>query len=327
MKYAKGILALVVLVALAIGIYFYWQHQARYPSTDDAYVQANIITIAPEITGRVTAVNVVENQLVAAGDVLFTLDDTVFANAVQQAEQQVQSLQKTGEALAQQVVAATAQVTSATAAKQVADEQAARTQTLLGQGNASQVQGDDDTAAAVQAAAALDSAQSGLAQANADVIANQDDVVAAQAQLNTAQLALDHATVKAPVAGWIANLTLRPGSVVAAYQPQFALVDAGDWWVDANFAETDLPRIVAGLPVSIEVDMLPGVTLTGKVASLGIGSGSSFSLLPAQNASSNWVKVTQRFAVRVTLDEPVQGLRVGASANATVDTTAAPVAP
>lgn len=326
MKYLKAILGVGALVIIAAALWLYWQHAAKYPSTDDAYVQANIITIAPELTGRVTVVNVVQNQLVAAGDVLFQIDDTTFANAAKQAGLQVKSLQQGNQALIEQVTAATGQVASATTTKQVADDQATRTQTLFTGGNATQVQVDADKAAAIQAAAALAAAQSQLAEANSAVTRNQDAIVVAQSQLDTAKISVDQAIVKAPVAGWIANISLRPGSVVAAYQPQFSLVDAESWWVDANFQETDLPRIVAGLPVTVSVDMMPGASMSGRVSSLGIGSGATFSLLPAQNASGNWVKVTQRFPVRVTLDKPPAGLRVGASATATVDTTVAPAA-
>lgn len=99
------------------------------------------------------------------------------------------------------------------------------------------------------------------------------------------------------------------------------MVDSGAWWVDANFKETDLPRIAEGQPVTITIDMLPGTTLTGKVGSIGRGSGSTFALLPAENASGNWVKVTQRFPVRIELDNTDPSLRVGASTSVRVDTS------
>jgi membrane fusion protein (multidrug efflux system) len=125
----------------------------------------------------------------------------------------------------------------------------------------------------------------------------------------------------------VTNVSLRPGSVVAAYQPLFSLIDASEWWVSANFKETDLVRIAPGMAVTVSVDMLPGRTFAGHVDSVGMGSGATFALLPAQNASGNWVKVTQRFPLRVALDAVDPGLKVGASATVTVDTTGASPSP
>ena len=153
------------------------------------------------------------------------------------------------------------------------------------------------------------------------VAAKQDDILSARAQLEIDKANLNWTKVYATADGWIANLSLRPGSAVSANAPQFSIVESSDWWVDANFKETALSRIRPGQPVRIQIDMLPGVTLTGKVASIGRGSGDTFSLLPSENASGNWVKVTRRFPVRVTLDPTDAQLRVGGSSKVTVDTT------
>ena len=151
-------------------------------------------------------------------------------------------------------------------------------------------------------------------------------VRAARAALKRAQIALSHAVVYAPADGWIANLSLRPGDVITTGQSLFSIVEKNDWWVTANFKETALSRIRAGQPASITVDMYPDMKLTGTVASLGMGSGAIFSLLPPENATGNWVHVTQRFPVRIHLDyqpspEQEQHLRAGSSVTATVDTT------
>ena len=146
-------------------------------------------------------------------------------------------------------------------------------------------------------------------------------MVSAQAALQTAELNLTRTTVTAPVDGWIANLSLREGTAVTAYAPLFSMVDASEWWVEANFKETDLARITEGQPAAVSVDMLPRLTLTGRVASIGRGSGSTFALLPAENASGNWVKVTQRFRLRIALESTDPGLRAGASASVQVDTS------
>ena len=323
----KIILAVAILAIGALGLWFYWQRQSQYPSTEDAYIQANIITIAAQITGAVKSVEITENQPVKAGDVLFMLDDTLLRNAVIQAQAHNDTIAQMAESLTREVDAASAAVASATTAKKAADDQLARSTTLLQQGNIAQSVLETDRSKAAQAAAALDGARSQLAAAQAAVSANSQSALEAAAQLVSAQTNLGQAIVTAPVDGWVTNVSLRPGSVVAAYQPLFSLIDASEWWVSANFKETDLVRIAPGMAVTVSVDMLPGRTFAGHVDSVGMGSGATFALLPAQNASGNWVKVTQRFPLRVALDAVDPGLKVGASATVTVDTTGAGPSP
>ena len=129
--------------------------------------------------------------------------------------------------------------------------------------------------------------------------------------------------VTAPSDGILSNVTLRPGATVQAGPPLFAIIEANRWWVDANFKETDLARIKVGQPATVYLDMYPGATFDGVVESISAGSGATFSVLPPENATGNWVKVTQRFPVRITITNPPadKPLRVGASASVTIDTT------
>jgi membrane fusion protein (multidrug efflux system) len=199
---------------------------------------------------------------------------------------------------------------------------------LFERGDAAQARLDDAQSSRDQARARVSQAAAALAAARKQAGTPGTDnatVRAAQAALQQARIALAHATITAPVAGWVANLSLRPGDVVSPGQPLFSLVEDGPWWVDANFRETDLARIRPGQPVSVVVDMYPGLTMQGEVTVIGAGAGAVFSLLPPQNATGNWVKVTQRFPIRIALtppDDPAMQLRVGASATATVDTSA-----
>jgi membrane fusion protein (multidrug efflux system) len=150
-------------------------------------------------------------------------------------------------------------------------------------------------------------------------------------QLRSAAAGLDKAThdrvqthVTAPAGGWVTNASLRPGAIVQAGTPAFAIVEDGDWWVDANFKETDLGRIKPGQKASIRLDMYPGLTLDGVVESISAGSGATFSVLPPENATGNWVKVTQRFPIRIKITSapsPDKPLRLGSSATVTIDTT------
>ena len=325
----KPILLIGLLLASAGGMYKWWAYQAAFPSTDDATLQADILTIAPQVAGKIETVAVAENAHVKAGDVLFTLDAGALQAAFDMARAQLDLATQSSAASTDQIAAAEANMTSATAALSQAEADLARDTTLAASGDVAEAAVQKLQTAVDQAAAAKSAAQAALNAARDQAGDGRTPAIkAAQAALDQAALALSHATVTAPASGWIANLRLRPGQVVSVGQPLFSIVEDSDWWVDANFKETDLARITPGQSVAISIDMYPGLSLTGKVESLGAGSGAVFSLLPPQNATGNWVKVTQRFPVRIPLDplpsgSPIQ-LRVGASVTATVDAKAAP---
>lgn len=328
MKFLKPVLLVAALAAAAGGLAWWWHRQTIYPSTDDAYVRANILTISPQVPGRVSQVLATEGARVEAGEVLVRLDTASLQAAVAAAQAQLDLAMQASGAAVSQVDAAAAALDAAKSA--LADAEAAyrRSRSLFDRGDVAQAVLDEAQAARDQAAARVDQAEASLRAARDQVgVAGAENatVRAARAGLNQARIALDHATITAPAAGWVANLSLRPGYVVSPGQALFSLVEDGDWWIDANFRETDLARIRPGQPVSVAIDMYPGLDLTGEIAIIGAGSGAVFSLLPPQNATGNWVKVTQRFPVRIALtppDDPAFRLRVGASATATVDTTA-----
>lgn len=323
MKSLKLVAILVMLGVIGIGLFLFWRHEERYPSTQDAYVGANIIYIAPQVTGQVSEVHVDENQAIKSGDLLFTIDDTQFKAAVDQSKADLDSAEQQAKSVATQITSAEASVASAQSAYDTAQKALAREQVLFSTGDVSQASLDQSTSDFAKASAELTSSQSNLLALQSVLAARQDDILSARAQLEIDSANLAWTKVYASADGWIANLTLRPGSSVSANSPQFSIVESADWWVDANFKETSLPRIRAGQPVTVRIDMFPGLTLTGKVASIGRGSGDTFSLLPSENSSGNWVKVTRRFPVRIELDPTDAPLRVGGSSKVVVDTTAA----
>lgn len=324
MKNLKLIAAVVLILAIALGLYFWWQYQNLHPSTEDAYLRAHIVQISAQVPGEVSEIDVSENQKVEKGQILFRLDPAQYQNSYAAAQAQEQMAQEAVQSSASAIVAAEQAVQSAKSSLNTASQQLARTESLFTSGNISQSVLEQQQSTVAKAKAELDSARSNLTQARSDAQSKRDNLAAVRAQLATAKLNLDHTVIKAPASGWIANLDLRNGSTVTAYAPLFALVESGQWWVQANFKETDLSRIRPGQPVSIHIDMLPGSTLKGHVESVGFGSGSTFSLLPSENASGNWVKVTQRFPVRIALDKTDLTLRTGASVSATVNTTVQP---
>lgn len=328
MKLAQTILVIFLLGGAGGGLYLWWQHGTIHPSTDDAYLQAGTVTIAPQVGGQVETVAVADNQYVAAGDVLFAIDTASLTAARDAAQAQLDIANQTAGSSSAEVSAAEAQLASANAALADASADLARQQSLFNLGDVAQAALDPSLAGASQAQAAVDAAEANLQAARARSGATGPEnagVRAARASLTQTEIALAHATVAAPAAGWITNITLRPGQFVSPGQPLFSLVEDGAWWIDANFKETDIARIRPGQPATVALDMYPGLTLAGEVESIGLGSGAAFSLLPAENATGNWVKVTQRFPIRVRLNErpsdPAMQLRVGASATVTIDTS------
>ncbi|QFT75406.1 HlyD family secretion protein [Ruegeria sp. THAF33] len=321
MKPLKIAAVALILAAIAVGLVLFWRHEERYPSTQDAYLGANIIYVAAQVTGQVADVHVIENQPVKNGDLLFTIDDTQFKASVDAAKANLDSAIQQAKSYSTQIAAAEASVDSAQSAYDTALKSFERAKALFASGDVAQASLDQTASDFAQASARLTTSQSSLLALKSGLQAKQDDILSARAQLEIAETNLAWTNIHAAADGWIANLTLRPGSSVSANAPQFSIVESSDWWVDANFKETALTRIRPGQPVTIRVDMLPGTTLTGKVASIGRGSGDTFSLLPSENASGNWVKVTRRFPVRIELDPTDAPLRVGGSSKVVVDTT------
>jgi membrane fusion protein (multidrug efflux system) len=321
-------IALLVLLAVTIGgVLLYWRHTELYPSTDNAYTGANVVRVAAQINGVVMDVYVRDDDKVASGDPLFDLEPALYEAALRNARAQFDA-------------ASAAAGTAADALKAAADKlETARAglEDAIGkyrQAKDAQKPGEptsDGLTAALKgwhdALQAFDGAESEYQKAQDAKLT----ITTPTTQLRAAAAGLDKAThdlvqthVVAPASGWVTNASLRPGAIVQAGTPVFALVEEGHWWVDANFKETDLGRIKPGQPAAIRLDMYPGLSLDGVVESISAGSGATFSVLPPENATGNWVKVTQRFPVRIKITrapDPDKPLRVGASAMVSIDTT------
>ncbi|MCB1745698.1 MAG: HlyD family secretion protein [Gammaproteobacteria bacterium] len=325
-------LRMLIVVALCAGIGYglreYWLWRELHPATDDAYVQAHIVDIAARVSGPVVAVHVDENDYVEAGDVLFEIDPSTFAAAVDAARAAYDmAAQTTGASDAEVGVARSTleerKVTLARAKRNLERATALNEANLI-----AEAEYDNAVATEAEAEAAVASAAADLRRAESQFgkRGNQNSRLrAAAAALTAAELELSFTRVVAPVSGWISNCTLREGAMVIEERAQFSIVEDRHWWVEANFKETDLTHLRPGQAAHIAMDMYPGLVLDGEVESLGAGSGAVFSLLPPENATGNWVKVTQRFPVRVAIaprhDDPdnLRPLRVGASATVTVD--------
>ncbi|HQF30820.1 MAG TPA: HlyD family secretion protein [Hyphomicrobiales bacterium] len=321
------ILALALVVA-GIAAAAWWHYQARYPSTEDAYLQANIVRIGARVGGTILDVAATDHQRVARGDLLFRIDPAPYEANVRQAEAALEQALQAAGASGAEVEAARAGVEKARAGFVNTERAYGRTAKLRKTGDVAEAALDKARSDLDQAKAAVAAAEADLQRAEAALGAGgaaNAGARAAAAALDRARLDLDDTRVVAPADGWLATVAIRPGQTIGAGAALFALVEDGEWWVEANFKETDLGRIRPGQPATIEVDAYPDLELAGTVESIGPGSGAVFSMLPPENATGNWVKVTQRFTVRVRIDNPPtearHQLRVGASSVVRVDTT------
>jgi len=314
--------ALALLAAIGFGIH-YWRQSRLYVTTDNAYVNANRVEMAAQVSGPVEAVWVRDQQHVKYGELLFQLDPQPYQLAVDEAAAQLELAMQSNSQDRAAVAAAHAQVAQRTAELRNAQsiEQRAmeltRDKLISKQSAETTATERESAAAAVRAAQAnLEQAQSVLGKAGAQNAA----VRAASAKLAQAQLDLIHTRVTAPTSGLLANFDLRPGSMAQAGVPLFTVIGDDEYWVDANFKETELRRVQVGQSARVIADMYPDKNFDAEVQSLAGGAGQSFSLLPAQNATGNWVKVTQRVPVRVRIlnPDPKYPLRIGTTATVRV---------
>ena len=316
----------VPLVLVVAGGYF-WLTGGRYEDTDNAYVQQAKVSLSADIAGRITSVNVGENQVVKAGAVLFTIDPQPYQIALDQANAALASARVNVEQL--KVAYGTAQVQLNADTQTLAIRQAAfdRQNALVQQGVNSNSTLDDTKLALQAAQTAVDQAKQQVATATAALggdpnidIDKHPAVLAALAQVENAQRNLSKTTVVAPAGGIVANVSsLNAGQFVAAGTTIATLVETDGTWVEANYKETQLSDLKVGQPAEIKVDAYSGA-IKGTVESIGAATGSEFSLIPAQNATGNWVKVVQRIPVRIKLADASDALKTGMSATVTVDT-------
>ncbi len=318
--------ALALMLATASGaIYGYKTYSEHYPSTDDAYVVANTVHVAPQVSGQVERVFVSDHQHVDQGDPLYQIADAPFRYAADAAQARLGLARQTIAGNQAAVTSAEAEVRRQRVLLENAKLRAQRNRELRADNFVARQSADDSEADYRSAQAGLEVATAHLNEAREKLGAAGDTnqaVLEAKAALDQARWALAHTRVDAACSGYVAEKHLNPGDAVSQGVPGFVLVCSDSYWVEANFKETELTHILPGQKVEIEVDMYPGKTYHGEVEAIGAASGVAFSLLPPQNASGNWVKVTQRVPVKIrVLDaDPEHPLRVGTSTQVKVDT-------
>ncbi|MCX5579499.1 HlyD family secretion protein [Kaistia terrae] len=335
----RFLLLTVAAVAIAAGAYFgheWWTVGRFMVSTDDAYVGADTSTVAPRLSGYVTKVAIANNSAVKSGDPLVYLDDSDQKLAVTAAENQIAAQQAAVARIDKQIEAGQAgveqartSIASANADAELAVADLARASTLAKNQFASQQSLQQAQATKDKTAAAVESAKAGLTTAEANVAVMQAQRVEAeraldqyQTTLDQKKLDLDHMVIRAPFDGVVGNRAVDPGEYVATGQRLLAVVPLQDVYVDANYKETQLGRIRPGASATVSVDAYSDATIEGTVESVAPASGAVFSLLPADNATGNFTKITQRVPVRIRIpaSEAAKGnLRPGLSVVVEID--------
>lgn len=332
--------AVVAIGCIAWGAYE-WLVASHYENTDNAYVQGNLVQITPQTTGTVEAIMADETDFVQAGHALIKLDPADARVAYQQAEadlaqavRQVRTLFVNNGSLSAQVTLREAEAARASNDVARATEDLRRRQSLSGNGAVSQEELEHTRSQLEAARAALASARAATQSAREQLqsnrsytegidVASHPSVQAAAARLRQAYLAVQRSALIAPVDGFVAKRSVQVGQRVAPGAQLMTVVPLNQLWVDANFKENQLRGLRIGQPVKLTADLYGSkVEYDGQVAGLGMGTGAAFSLLPAQNATGNWIKVVQRVPVRITLDPEdlkAHPLRVGLSMDVEVD--------
>jgi membrane fusion protein (multidrug efflux system) len=329
----RWIVFFVVVILAVIGGLAYWRYRELYPVTDDAYASAGVLRVVAETSGPLTHVYVRNDERVMKDDPLFDVDPTLYEVTLNKARAQFEDALSAGDPAAN---------TLKNDAIQLEEKGNALESALKIYRGAKEAQGPDQPPSAKFTSArkgwqdalkAFRDAEGKFQNGAANLLATSRKSVtllSAANQLAKAVYEWSHTHVTAPANGYVSSMTLQPGGMVRAGVPLFAIIKADQWWVNANYKEADLARMKVGQRATVRFDMYPGVVFDGRVEGISKASGGTFSVLPSQNATGNWVKVPQRFPVQIRIMNPGRHtndpLRVGASATVTVDTLSSKMA-
>ena len=342
-KRKRGLIAIAAVVVVVGGAWgaYEWLVGSHYESTDNAYVQGNVIQITPQMAGTVMSIMADDTDFVKTGQPLVRLDPADAQVAFEQSEaalaqavRQARTLYANNGSLAAQVTLRQSDIVKAQSDIARAQEDLKRRQSLTGNGAVSKDELGHAETTLANARSALAAAQAGVVAARENLASNQSltegtgvernpNVLAAAARVREAWLGTRRTVLPAPVDGYVARRTVQLGQRVAAGTTMMSIVPLNQLWVDANFKEVQLRDIRIDQPVKLTADLYgKKIRYDGKVAGLGVGTGAAFALLPAQNATGNWIKVVQRVPVRIALDPEqlkANPLRVGLSMDVEVD--------
>lgn len=315
-----GIMLSIPLTLLAIGLYW-WLTSGSTVETDNAAVKQDIVSVSALVNGPISEVDVKNGDQVKRGEVLFRIDPAPFQVALEEAEARLAAARLQTTQLRTQAAGTGADITGAQANLEIQRNAFARQATLLKRGFTTRADYEDALNEVRTAETALADAQARSANANAAIApGEQPSIAQAQAAVDKARLELSRTVIRSPMYGTVANADrLQVGQMAAMGLGMLSVVHSKGAWVEANFKEKDVGKIVPGQKVKIEIDAYPHTAFQGHVLSVGAGTGSEFAILPAQNANGNWVKVSQRVPIRIAIDgNPGKPLIAGLSATATV---------
>jgi|TARA_B110000967_G_scaffold122933_1_gene125425 membrane fusion protein (multidrug efflux system) len=317
------------LIITAVAVYFY-MIGGRYMETDNAYLKAGMMSIASEISGKVVEVSIADNGRVEAGQLLFRVDDQPYQIALARAEANLIKVGGDVESLKADYLNKFADLDKSKTQRDFYLREFNRLNSLLARKTVSAAEVDQAEYLYLDAINEMQVTTQALQVVKARLIdidlplEQHPSYLLALAERDKARLDLSHVRTVAPSSGVVANFSIRKGEYIIAGAPLFSLVDDSYIWVEANFKETDLTHLQVGQPATIKVDSYPDQQWQGHVASITPGTGSEFSLLPAQNSTGNWVKVVQRITVNMAIDPLTSdssiGLTGGMSALVKVDT-------
>jgi membrane fusion protein (multidrug efflux system) len=317
----RTILMYIVPALLIIGGAYYWMTSGGSVGTDDAQVKQDIVSVSAQVTGPVQQVYVRDGAHVKKGDILFRIDPAPFQVALENAQAQLANAELQTTQLKTQAAGTGADITGSEANLRIKQNALGRQQALLKQGFTTKADYEDALNEVKTAEQQLEDAKARAANAHAAIAPGQQPQIAqAQAAVDKARLDLSRTTVRAPMDGTVENAdSLQIGQMAPEGLGLLSIVHSSTAWVEANFKEKDVGRMVPGQRATIQVDAYPAQKFEAHVQSVGAGTGSEFSLLPAQNANGNWVKVTQRVPVRIAFNgTPSKPMIAGLSVDATV---------
>jgi membrane fusion protein (multidrug efflux system) len=320
-RWLRPFLMLILPALLLLGGAYYWFSSGDKVSTDNAAVKQDIVSVGSQVNGPVIEVSAKNGDQVKRGEVLFRIDPAPYRVALEQAEAQLAAAKLETTQLRTQAAGTGADITGAAANLQIKRNALSRQAALLKRGFTTRADYEDALNEVRSAETALADARARSANAHAALSpGEQPSIAQAQAAVDKARLDLSRTEVRAPMDGTIANADrLQVGQMAVQGVGMLSLVHNQDAWVEANFKEKDVGKMVPGQRATIEIDAYPGTEFTAHVQSVGAGTGSQFSIIPAQNANGNWVKVTQRVPVRIAFDgHPDKPLIAGLSSDVTV---------
>jgi membrane fusion protein (multidrug efflux system) len=320
-RYLRPFLMFIVPALLLLGGGYYWLTSGASVSTDDAQVKQDIVSVSPQVNGQIVQVFVRDGARVKRGQLLFRIDPQPYRVALEQAEAQLATARLQTHVLQTTAAGTSGDITGALANLQIKRNALGRQQALLKKGFTTRADYEDALNEVRTAETDLSDARARAANASAAVApGEQPQVAQAQAAVDKARLDLSRTEVRAPMDGVIENAdNLQVGQMAVTGIGMMSLVHSRSAWVEANFKEKDVGRMVPGERATVKVDAYPGEKFEAHIQSIGAGTGSEFSLLPAQNANGNWVKVTQRVPVRIVFDgNPDKPMIAGLSVVATV---------